>query len=313
MDHEAAYRAAERRLWEASGLPAPAEHRVRLARTGVEVRVQEVGAGPPVLFVHGGPNSGSKWAPLLGHVQGVRCLLVDRPGTGLSDPLPQRFSVPQLLTYADGFVGECLDALGIERADVVASSLGGFLALRSAAAEPHRIGRMVQLGCPAMVPGMRTPPFLRLATLPVVGRLLRRLPATAGANRAAMRQMGHGATLDAGTVPPGYEDWYRALQRHTGTVRGDGSLIASGATWRGFDERLTLTTDLLGRIPTPTRFVWGEDDGFGGAEVARSVVAAMPDAEVELLPRSGHLPWLDHPAAVGAAVAGWLSGVPVSR
>ena len=50
--------------------------------------------GIPVLFIHGGPTSGGTWAPLVPRVKGFRCLVLDRPGTGLSDPLP----VPVLLS-----------------------------------------------------------------------------------------------------------------------------------------------------------------------------------------------------------------------
>ena len=87
--NEAKYREAEERLWDSAGRK-PIEHFVELPRNGVRVRVQEVGEGPPALFLHGGPNSGSTWAPLLEHLEGFRCLLLDRPGTGLSDPIKLR-------------------------------------------------------------------------------------------------------------------------------------------------------------------------------------------------------------------------------
>ncbi len=42
-----------------------------------------------MLFLHGGPGAaGSAWAPLAAKLPNHRCLLVDRPGTGLSDPHP---------------------------------------------------------------------------------------------------------------------------------------------------------------------------------------------------------------------------------
>jgi hypothetical protein len=84
----AAYRDAEATFWSSFGRRPSAEHHVRLPTTGTTVRVQEVGEGPPVLFLHGGPNTGSTWVPLVAHLDGLRCLLVDRPGTGLSAPYP---------------------------------------------------------------------------------------------------------------------------------------------------------------------------------------------------------------------------------
>jgi 2-hydroxy-6-oxonona-2,4-dienedioate hydrolase len=139
----AAYREAEARLQAAVGLAPPAEHQVRLDSTGTTVRVQELGEGDPVLFIHGGPNSGSTWVPLVAHLSGLRCLLVDRPGTGLSAPYP--ITAANLARIGAAFVADVLDGLGIDRAHVVASSFGGHLALRSAAATPQRFARMVQM------------------------------------------------------------------------------------------------------------------------------------------------------------------------
>ena len=127
---EARYRASELKVWQTVGL-SPTEQRVRLPCTGTSIRVQTVGDGEPVLFLHGGPNTGTTWAMLVPHMKGFRAHLVDRPGTGLSDDYVMR---GDLASVADRFVGEMLDGLGLERAHVVASSFGGYLALRSAQA-----------------------------------------------------------------------------------------------------------------------------------------------------------------------------------
>ncbi|MBT8211934.1 MAG: alpha/beta fold hydrolase, partial [Acidimicrobiia bacterium] len=156
--NEQKYRASERRLWEWAGRQ-PSELWVTLGETGTRVRLQEVGEGESVVFIHGGPNAGSTWAPMLKHFHGFRCLLVDRPGTGLSEPTT--LTARNLPMFGARFVGDVLDGLGIEKAHVVASSLGGHLALRSAAAQPGRLMRMVQMAAPAAVPGQVLPPFMR--------------------------------------------------------------------------------------------------------------------------------------------------------
>src|SRR5262245_34972941 len=74
---------AERRLWTAFAVEV-VERRVTLPRSGIEVRVQEAGSGPPVLFVHGTMSAGSVWAPLARLLPDYRCVLLDRPGCGLS-------------------------------------------------------------------------------------------------------------------------------------------------------------------------------------------------------------------------------------
>jgi 2-hydroxy-6-oxonona-2,4-dienedioate hydrolase len=302
---ERAYREAERRWWASVDLE-PTEREVQLPTLDVSVRVQEVGDGEPVLHVHGAPNAGATWAPLVSRTRGLRSLLVDRPGTGLSQAL--RIRPDDLTDVADVFVADVLDALEIERAHVVGSSFGGFLTLRSAAATPVRFRRMVQMACPAGAPGMVVPGFMKAVATPGIGRLIAAMPPTERAVRSTFRQMGHGASLDADRIPQAFFDWYLALQRHTDTVRNDTRLVASLASPRGrWHPAVRLGDDVLGQVTVPTYFLWGADDTFGGEDVATRVVAAMPDARLEMLPDAGHLPWLDDADRAADAVTTFLA------
>jgi 2-hydroxy-6-oxonona-2,4-dienedioate hydrolase len=304
----ARYLEAEQRWWSAMGV-RPTSRRVHLEELQVDVRIQEIGDGPPVLFLHGGPNSGSTWAPLVAHLTGMRCLLLDRPGTGMSDPLPLGLTPATLRPFGDTLVTDVLDGLELEDTHVVASSFGGYVALRSAARHPGRIRRMVQMACPAFAPGMQTPPFMRALGVPPARWILGVLPPSPRAARSIFRQIGHGASLDADRIPTALFDWYLALQRHTDTFRNETAMIASAVSpRRGFDESLTLEAEVLRSVTCPVRFLWGADDTFGGEEAARRLVAAMPDAELEMLPGAGHLPWLDDPAHAAARTAAFLLG-----
>jgi hypothetical protein len=66
---EGRYRDAERRLWQGLGVQ-PSERFLRLARNAVTVRVQELGEGPPVVFVHGA-NGHAPWLDDLPHATHV--------------------------------------------------------------------------------------------------------------------------------------------------------------------------------------------------------------------------------------------------
>jgi 2-hydroxy-6-oxonona-2,4-dienedioate hydrolase len=299
--NETLYRRAEKILWRRMGC-SPSERMVRLDRIGTECRVQEVGEGERVLFIHGGPNSGSTWAPLVAKMLGFRCLLVDRPGTGLSPP--HAVTPENLPEIGAAFVADVLDGAGVERAHVVASSFGGHLALRSAAATPERFLRMVQMACPALSPGERPPPFQHLFRFRGARRVLNALPPGTRANRMIMRQLGHGASLAAGRIPESFFDWYLELQRHTATNRNDGEMIAGALAAR---ERLTLGEELLAAARVPTLFLWGEDDTFGGLDVARRLVDAMPYARLEVMPAAGHLPWLDDPDRAAQVASRFLA------
>ncbi len=238
----------------------------------------------------------------------MRCLIVDRPGTGLSEPLSIDIDVDNLERFAETLIVDILDALGIERSHVVASSFGGYVALRTAAKHPERLERMVQMACPAFARGMLTPAFMRFLRIPGVRQLLAVLPPNRRANEMILRQIGHGASLRASRISRNFLDWYLALQRYTNTNRNEMRMIAALQTRGGFDPSLTLEDDLLRDLQTPTYFIWGEDDGFGGVEVARRMVDLMPNAELEMIPGAGHLPWLDYPEAVAKLTQSHLTG-----
>jgi 2-hydroxy-6-oxonona-2,4-dienedioate hydrolase len=261
------YREAEAALWASVGL-TPSEHPVQLAATGTQVRVQGVGTGMPVLFIHGGTNAGSTWAGMLPHLEGLRCLLVDRPGTGLSDPLPHHRREPARIGAR--FVSDILDGLGIDRAHVVASSFGGHLALRCAAATPERFRRMVQMGCPALAPGETLPPLMRLLTEDGCAGIVNALPPTSG--RSA-RSCARSVTGRAST-PGGSPGLLRLVPRAPAPHRHDAQRRCHDRQRRtaaGHDR--PHRGELLGAVTVPTLFWWGADDTFGDADVARRVAA----------------------------------------
>jgi 2-hydroxy-6-oxonona-2,4-dienedioate hydrolase len=299
---EVRYREAERRWFAHEGI-TPIEHRVHLDQLDVDVRLLEVGEGEPTLFLHaGGPNSGSTFVQVVAQLTGLRCLLLDRPGAGLSAALPEQVRPHNMRRFAETLVVDVLDALQIERAHLVGSSFGGTIAIYTAAAHPDRVGRTVQLACPALAPGSRFPMFMRLMMMPGVGRLMGMLPPSPRAVRAMLRQVGHGVSLDAGRIPEAFIEYCVALQRDTDTMKHDGEMLASAGGPRGFDASLVLPEDVLGRVMSPTYFLWGEDDVLGGRDVAEPLVSVMPDAQLEMLPCCGHQLWLDDPDLVAKAV-----------
>ena len=269
------------------------------------VRVQEVGSGPAVLFVHGVNTSGLSWAALAARMRDFRCILLDRPGTGLSEPLPGRPDIPSLERAADTLLVDVLNALELRSAHLVATSLGGYFALRSVVASPDRFGRMVQFSWPAGTPIDKIPLSMRINSVPVVGRLLRALPPSERSIRAVFRMIGHGPSLAAGSISDEEIAAYLALLRYTDTTKHDLALGPVLMSPVGGLERFLLPERVLRSVAIPTLFIWGERDPFGGAEAARRVVALMPDAELELLP-AGHAPWLDDLERCASLTTGFL-------
>ena len=300
--NEQAYRAAEGRLWGSLGVQ-PTEVWLDLPRHGARVRLQLVGEGPPVLFIHGANTAGASWASLVSRLPDFRCLILDRPGAGLSPKWPRPIDAASLPGIADTIVADILDALDLPRTHVVATSLGGYIALRAAAATPDRIDRMTQFSWPV---GASTPSvlsMLRLLAIPGVGRLAASMPVSERSVRALFRRLGQTRALEDGRITQADVDAYLALLRHTDTMRNElepvRSLVSPIHGVRGLD----LGEEVLGRIRCPVLFIWGAHDPFGGPEVARQLVARLPTATLDLMPDAGHSPWLDDLEHCATAVA----------
>ncbi len=154
---------------------------------------------------------------------------------------------------------------------------------------------------------MLTPGFMRALSLKPIRFVLGKLPFNQKVSDSILRQIGHGKTLDGGGFPQIFNDWYVALMVHTDTNHNEGELIGKGATLRGFVPEFTLVPTLP-KVETQTLFLWGADDGFGREDVARDTVAAMPNAQLEMIQDAGHLPWLDFPEPIGKRTAAFLSG-----
>jgi pimeloyl-ACP methyl ester carboxylesterase len=253
-----------------------------------------------VLFVHGSPNAGSKWAPLAAQLTDFRCLILDRPGCGLSDPVD--YSTIDLRRFGAELLGETLDGLGLPRASVVASSLGGALAFYFAQAHPERVERLVQEGCPAFVEGFRVPIYN------IFWSAMSMIFGAAPPSQAAFRKIGHAAGIDRGKFESEVLVWRDALLESTDTARHENSLNRNIARR---SRKYTYGVEFLQQITPPTLYLWGEDDPFGGIKIAKMSAAAQPHAALKSFPSAGHLPWLDDPGAHAHLVRAFLQGEQV--
>ena len=297
------YRQAEQRLWASVGV-SPNDRQLQLRRTGVEIRIQETGAGPTVVFVHGGSINGTSWATLVAKLPDFHCVLVDRPGCGLSAPLAVGFSdAPRFNAFADAFVVDVLDAMELSSAFLVGTSFGGYTTIRAAAAHPDRIDRLVEFGYPVGAPTGSVPLVMRLGVVPGLSRLGTLIRPNQRMVNAIYRQIGLGQALDRGRITEELNGWFISLLGDTATMANE---IKAGPRWltpiKGMRDCLLLSPELLARVVMPTYFLWGENDVFGGGETARSFVRHFPNATLEMMPDAGHAVWMDNPDHAATAL-----------
>jgi pimeloyl-ACP methyl ester carboxylesterase len=259
--------------------------------------------------VHGASNSAVSWAELVARLDGFRWIVLDRPGCGLSPAHPTGFDdIGRFEAFSDALVVDVLDAMELETAHVVATSYGGNMALRGAAAHPDRYDRMVLLGWSVGAPIAYVPMVMRIGAIRVLGRMMAAVPAHERAVRMIFKQIGLRHALETGRVSQEMLDTFVALLRNTDTMANE---LKAGPRLihpvRGFDDRILLSRQLLGSIATPTFFLWGEDDPMGGPDIAAAFAAQVPNAELELMPSAGHAVWVDDPEHAAKTVSAFLT------
>jgi pimeloyl-ACP methyl ester carboxylesterase len=118
---------------------------------GARMHAQVLGAGPPVVLLHGYGVSGTYMLPLARELaDSYRVLVPELPGQGKSEPRPGLRSVHELA----GAFGAWLEAAELEQPGVVANSLGCQVVTELAVREPERVGPLVLVG-PTVDPARR--------------------------------------------------------------------------------------------------------------------------------------------------------------
>lgn len=267
-------------------------HDVGLA-CGERVSTLTRGHGPDVVLVHGLGSTKSSFLDVAAILaRDFRVHAIDLPGFGGS-------SKPALAPYGPrwfaGIVRETLDALGIERAHVAGSSLGGRIAIELGLRHPERVVSLALL-CPAVAfPGRTYPALVRLLR-PELALLPHRV--TSG----MIERRFHELFADPGTADPSLADL--VVDEFRRAYASPGGRVAFFAALRntyldrpfgdgGFYPRLS-------GLAAPSLFVWGDRDEVIRPSLRHHVAQWLPSAEQVLLESCGHMPQVEHPERVGA-------------
>jgi pimeloyl-ACP methyl ester carboxylesterase len=143
---------------------------------GAVMHVMELGppTGRPVLLVHGNPTWGFLYRDIASALaeQGLRCVMPDLIGLGLSDK-PRRRRAHTLAAHGH-WLGALIAGLELENLIFVGQDWGGPIGLCALADMPQRLAGLVVLntvvGPPK--PGFRPTAFHRFARLPLLSELV---------------------------------------------------------------------------------------------------------------------------------------------
>lgn len=258
---------------------------------GVDVFVRERGAGEPVLFLHGNPDSADIWDEVIATSgEKFRCIAIDLPGFGRS-VAPDDFdcSFGNLGRFIDGLVG----ALGVDRPlNLVAHDFGGAFAMAWAALFPDKVRRQVVINHPFFVGDYRWHAWARIWRTPLLGELSTLFmgwwPLYSASIRAGSRNLTTAQIRSAHAfLNPAMKRMILRLYR-----------AADPEAFRQWEPRML---EASARIPTMV--LWGMHDPYIPARIAER----FGTRNIQRFEASGH--WLpaEMPAAVADALGDFLT------
>jgi pimeloyl-ACP methyl ester carboxylesterase len=261
--------------------------RARVAVDGIQVRTIEAGpadAAEALVFVHGNPGSADDWERLAGVAgEHLRAVAFDLPDFG-ETVAPDGFahSVP---SYA-GFLDRLLETLGIARVHLLLHDFGGPIGLAWAAAHPDRLASIVLVDI-GFLPGYRWHRLARLWRTPLLGELFQATTTRGGFRWLINRSEPRG--LPRVFVERMYDQYDRRTKR------------AVLDLYRDTDDPSGTSEQIAGALrgrEIPALVIWGEHDAYLPSSYAQRQREVFPDADVHVLPASGHWPFADAPETV---------------
>ncbi|MHB8141446.1 MAG: alpha/beta fold hydrolase [Vulcanimicrobiaceae bacterium] len=254
----------------------------------VKLAVHSRGTGESVILLHGFPLTHAIWdAQCAALATNFRVVTMDLRGSGGSGAPPGPYLVESLASDVAGV----LDALGIECANLIGHSLGGYVALAFARMFTERV--------------------VRLAL--VCSRLAADTPAQAAARRQLATQLECEGSVEPVVdaylsrlfAPARFDADRRLVDDVAGLIRSNSSR-GLAALLHAMAQRPS-SEDIAADLAMPALVLAGEDDLVVSIEESRAIAAAFPAGRVQVCSNSGHLPMLEAPQATSAALAAFLA------
>jgi 2-hydroxy-6-oxonona-2,4-dienedioate hydrolase/4,5:9,10-diseco-3-hydroxy-5,9,17-trioxoandrosta-1(10),2-diene-4-oate hydrolase len=244
---------------------------------GLKIHYDEVGAGPALIFVHGGGPGSSGLSNfsrnMAAFADRYRVIAIDLPGYGQSTKL--KITEPLWGYYAKVIAG-FIDALGLGKAHLVGNSLGGAASLKTAVDFPNKVDRLVLMG-----PGGGYSLFEKQPSDGI--RSLITFYNPPGPSLERLKDFINYLVYDPAGIPDKLleERIERALDPETAEympLRFGPNMAPITDLWR---ERLD-------QVRHETLIIWGREDRVNPMDQGLILMRQIPNARFLVMPRCGH-------------------------
>ena len=246
---------------------------------GLDIAYERAGEGPALVFAHGAASDSRIWDPQLALASEFTVVAWDEPGAGRSSDVPAGFGLPDYASCLAALV----ESLALGPAHVAGLSWGGTVALELYRHRPELVRTLILADTYAGWKGSLPEEEVRARV--------------EGAERmVAVPAAEFDPTLPglfAGDPP---KRFVPLLEELAAAVRPE-AMSAALHVMAEADQR-----DLLPRVAVPALLIWGELDARSPLSVARQFEQAIPDTELVVIPRTGHVSNLEAPERFNQAI-----------
>jgi 2-hydroxy-6-oxonona-2,4-dienedioate hydrolase len=255
-------------------------------------RVLQAGAGEPLVLMPGTGGHLEAYAHNIGPLaEHFRVIAYDYPGHGYTTHATSDLELPDYVEHLAGL----LDVLGVARAHLSGESLGGWVALKFAAAHPDRTARLV----------LNTPGGTMAR--PEVMERIRSLSQAAAddPSDANIRARLEWLMADPATVTDELVAIRRTIYARPGFAESMRHLLCLQDP--EIRRRNLVTDEELAAVPNGAMVIWTSDDPSGPAGVGMDMAEKIPGGRFEFIDGAGHWPQWEQRAVFNQLVIDWLT------
>ncbi len=234
------------------------------------------GVGKPLILVHGFPFDHTVWEEAAALLEAdFDLILPDLRGFGESTTVESPYSIADM---ADDLAA-LMDGLSIEKAALAGHSMGGYVALAFAKKYPQRVSGLALVASQAAADAPERKEW-RYKTAHDVA------------------EKGVAVVAEAMTPKLSTDARIRAFVKELILKQGSAGVIgALKATAEREDS-----TPILASFVFPVVLIHGDADALIPLEKMQEIKAALPDAQMTILPGAGHMPMLEFPRETAEAL-----------
>jgi len=238
-------------------------------------------ASPPLVITHPAAVGGFVWSSIIAPLsEKHRVYALDTIGDFGRSELGDPDRYPKKGRDYSAWLDDVYEKLEITQADVVAGSMGGWIAMNHAIYAPDRVRRLVLLGPMGLPPWRATLAVL----IPFAWYVMR--PTEAKFDRIIFRSLGEDERVNREFRP-----WMRLMGK--GKARVGQPIRMPGRKLRTIKARTLV-------------FLGGKDGLVGSVGAAAKRARNIPSCEIEILPQAGHIMSVDEPEFVGERIVNFL-------